>query len=84
MCSRVPAPCPPSSSSFVELQLNGYFEYLRRDTLLRHIARDDELRVTVNITAYTDAQTRQGTHVKSESPDGNGNENVSAALTTAH
>ncbi|KAI6242914.1 Acyl-CoA dehydrogenase family member 9 [Aphelenchoides fujianensis] len=42
-------------------QLNGYFEYVRRDALLTHIAEDDELRVQVHISAFTDISTRSGT-----------------------
>ncbi|KAI6185228.1 hypothetical protein M3Y99_01946800 [Aphelenchoides fujianensis] len=49
-------------------QLKGYFEYVRRDALLKDIAEDDKLRVQVHISAFTDISTRSGT-ISNDSPE---------------
>jgi len=48
-------------------QLNGFFQYVRRSDLLKHIENDDELRLVVSVTTYSDTVTRQGSYSKNDS-----------------
>lgn len=45
-------------------QLNGFFQYVRRSELLKHIETDDELRLSVLVTTYSDTVMRQGSYPK--------------------
>ncbi|CAD5216534.1 unnamed protein product [Bursaphelenchus xylophilus] len=49
-------------------QLNGYFEYVRRDYLLQHIAPEDEVYLNIKLTVFTEPVTRTGfySNVKDE------------------
>ncbi|CAD5212392.1 unnamed protein product [Bursaphelenchus okinawaensis] len=38
-------------------QLNGYFEYVRRDALLQHIAPEDELMLKITLTFFSEPWT---------------------------
>jgi hypothetical protein len=49
--------------------LNGFFQYLRRSDLLRHIEADDELRLSVMLTSYSDTLMQQGNYAKKEPLD---------------
>jgi hypothetical protein len=50
-------------------QLNGYFQYVRRADLLKHIELDDELRLSVSLTSYSDTLMRQGSYLKKDASD---------------
>ena len=41
-------------------QLNGYFEYIRRDLLISHIQPDDEIKLFLNLTIISDTKTKNG------------------------
>lgn len=47
----------------------GFFQYVRRSDLLQHIQHDDELRLTVSVTTYSDTVMRHGNYLKSERSD---------------
>ncbi|KAI6196690.1 hypothetical protein M3Y94_01138500 [Aphelenchoides besseyi] len=50
-------------------QLNGYFEYVQRDILLAHINSDDELRVQVQITTFTETVITTGNSADRIAPE---------------
>ncbi|KAI6184256.1 hypothetical protein M3Y97_00576500 [Aphelenchoides bicaudatus] len=50
-------------------QLNGFFQYVRRNDLLKHIENDDELRLTVSVTTFSDTIMRHGNYLKHERSD---------------
>lgn len=39
-------------------QLNGYFEYIRRDLLISHIAPQDEIQLMLHLTIVSDTVTK--------------------------
>lgn len=50
-------------------QLNGYFEYVRRDLLLSHVAPDDEVHLTVKLTIFAEPVTRCGNYKLEDARD---------------
>jgi len=48
---------------FKYFQLNGYFEYIRRDVLIGHIQPSDEIQLLLNLTIVSDTITKNSQNV---------------------
>uniref|UniRef100_A0A1I8BPF6 BTB domain-containing protein n=1 Tax=Meloidogyne hapla TaxID=6305 RepID=A0A1I8BPF6_MELHA len=52
-----------SNKDFCFFQLNGYFEYIRRDLLISHIQPSDEIQLLLNLTIVSDTITKNSQNV---------------------